>query len=146
MSVFFFALFCFLRIKISNLSRSIIKKPSQEKWRLHVNSENYRMIFRKWEFVFNLGIYLRQPVSSAFFLSSAHAHFFPNDVWCQMQLCSSKDVSDLETSMDYFALTRRICFGQTTLAPQFWWLSCLGRKTKIQFFTNSSWKCKIIPT
>ena len=28
-------------------------------------------------------------------------------------------------------------FSLTTLASEFWWLSCLGRKTKIQFFTAS---------
>ena len=28
-------------------------------------------------------------------------------------------------------------FWQTTLASQFWWLSCLGRKTKIQIFKTS---------
>ena len=73
---------------------------------------------------------------------------------------SYKFVSDLETCMDYFAPPGRSCknlnfpthlsqmmycgekssikktCGQNTLASQFWWLSCLGRKTNFQIFTQ----------
>ena len=78
------------------------------------------------------------------YIDSSKTHFYVD----------FKDVSHLETCMDYFALSGKSCKNmiffacllQITLASQFLWLSCFDRTTKIQIFTTSTRRCKIIHT